>query len=261
MKLGIEGRRAIVLGASKGLGAAIAVALANEGVHVMGAARSTDLVAALNERLSPDATGDISAHALDLADPGSIAAFIEAAIAAGGTDILVNNSGGPPPGEARTTTSTDLSKHFDVMVGPLVAITQAMLPGMTERKWGRIVTLTSSGVEAPIPRLALSNALRQSLVGWSKTLAAEVAADNVTVNVIVQGRIHTDRIDELDAAAAKRTSKTIEEVRTQSFAAIPAGRYGRPEELADAVAFLVSERASYITGSMIRVDGGMIRAL
>lgn len=260
MKLGIEGKRAIVLGASKGLGAAIAIALANEGAAVIGAARSTAAITALNDKLDPNATGSITALALDLSDPASVTNFAEA-IAAQGADILVNNSGGPSPGEAQSIPAADFARHFDTMVASLIAITQAILPGMVERQWGRIITLTSSGVEAPIPRLALSNSLRQSLVGWSKTLASEVAAQNVTVNVIVQGRVHTDRVDELDAAAAKRLGKSIEEVKAQSLAQIPAGRYGRPEELADTVAFLASERASYITGSLVRVDGGMLKSI
>lgn len=260
MKLGIDGRRALVLGASKGLGAAIAVALANEGADVIGAARSTEAIEALNDRLEPGAGGRISAHALDLSDPASVEALV-GALGAEGVDILVNNSGGPPPGEARAVEPEALAEGFSTMVTPLIAISRAVLEAMIARRWGRIVTLTSSGVEAPLPRLVISNALRQSLVGWSKTLASEVAMHNVTVNVVVQGRIHTDRVDQLDEAAAKRQEKSLEQVRAESIATIPAGRYGRPEELADLVAFLASDRAAYITGSMIRIDGGLLKSL
>lgn len=261
MKLGLDGKRALVLGASKGLGAATALSLANEGATVFGAARSVDAIEELGAQVDPGKGGSIRAVALDLGDQGSVSRLIATLAEAGGADIVVNNSGGPPPGEAASVSVEDFSRQFDLMVAPLVAITQAMLPGMRERRWGRVITLTSSGVEAPIARLALSNALRQSLVGWSKTLASEVAADNITVNVIVQGRIHTDRVDELDAAAAKRLGKSIDEVRAQSLATIPAGRYGRPEELADVVTFLASDRASYVTGSLVRVDGGMLRSI
>lgn len=179
MKLGLEGKRAIVLGASKGLGAAIALALANEGAHVIGGARSTEAIEALGSKLEPDAQGTISALSLNLADPQSISAFIEKVQSDNGADIVINNSGGPPPGDAATIPAADFARHFAVMVQPLIAISQAVLPGMQQRRWGRIITLTSSGVVSPLPRLALSNALRQSLLGWSKTLAGEVAADNI----------------------------------------------------------------------------------
>lgn len=261
MKLGIEGKRALVLGASKGLGAAVAIALANEGAEIIGASRSTEAITALGSQIDAAAGGSIRAERLDLADPASVDALIKACQAAGGIDILVNNSGGPPPAEAKDLTAELLAKHFAIMVTPLIAISSALLPGMIDRGWGRIITLTSSGVEAPLPRLALSNTLRQSLVGWSKTLASEVAPHGITVNVVVQGRIHTDRVDELDAAAAKRLGQTVEAVKAQSIAGIPAGRYGRPEELGDLVAFLASERAAYITGSRIRIDGGQTRSI
>ena len=253
MKLGLEGKRAVVLGASKGLGAAIAQALAAEGATVIGAARSVEAIEKLGN--------NISGVSLDLTAPASVQAFIDRILADGGADILINNSGGPAPGEASALPADDYTKAFNTMAAPLIAITQALLPGMRAKKWGRIITLTSSGVEAPLPRLALSNAIRQTLVGWSKTLAGEVAADNITANIIVQGRIHTTRVDELDAAAAKRLGKSVEDIKGQSISTIPAGRYGRPEELADVVTFIASERASYITGSLIRIDGGMIRSI
>jgi 3-oxoacyl-[acyl-carrier protein] reductase len=144
------------------------------------------------------------------------------------------------------------------MVLSVIAITDRVLPKMRERRWGRVITNTSSGIVAPIPNLGLSNALRMSLVGWSKTLAHEVARDGITANVIVPGRIATNRLKFLDETRAKREGRSVEEIVAESEASIPAGRYGRPEEYGDVVAFLASERAAYVTGSVIRVDGGMI---
>ena len=261
MKLGLDGKKALVLGASKGLGAAIAIALANEGVQVIGAARGIDAIKALDAQVDKAAGGEILSQQVDLSEPASVSALADAILAIGGVDILINNSGGPAPGEARSVPLDAWQSGFQAMVASVIELTQKLLPGMVERKWGRIITLTSSGVDSPIPRLAVSNGLRPALVGWSKTLAGEVAADGVTVNVIVQGRIHTGRVDQLDAAAAKRSGKTLDEVRKASIATIPAGRYGRPEELADVVVFLASERASYVTGAKIRVDGGTIKSI
>jgi 3-oxoacyl-[acyl-carrier protein] reductase len=147
------------------------------------------------------------------------------------------------------------------MVMSVIAITDRVLPGMRQRKWGRVITSTSSGVVAPIPNLGISNALRLALVGWSKTLAGEVGRDGVTANIVLPGRIATQRIQFLDSQRAKRENRSVEDVAAASVASIPVGRYGRPEEYGDMVAFLASTRASFITGSVIRVDGGMIASV
>lgn len=261
MDLGLNGKRALVLGASRGLGAACARALAREGATVIAAARSVDDTKSWIAAEDTPAAARLMAEKLDLSDRESVDALADSLLHDGGVDILVNNSGGPPPGAAAEITLDLWQQQFAAMAGHLFHLTGRLLPMMLERGWGRVITIASSGVEQPIPNLALSNSLRMAVLGWSKTLAAEVAPRGVTVNLVLPGRIHTDRVDQLDGTAAAKQGKSREEIAKASQATIPMGRYGRPEEFADAVAFLASTRASYITGSTLRVDGGMIRSV
>ncbi len=262
MDLGISGKRALVLASSRGLGLGIAKALAAEGANVLLVGRSGDRLAENCKAINAEGKGKADWVWGDLSDLN----FVEAMTAAvkeklGGIDILVNNTGGPTPGTSEEMTADKLDTFFQSMVLRVITLTNALLPQMKEQGWGRILTVASSGVFEPIPNLALSNTLRAALVGWNKTLAVEVAGYGITANMLLPGRIHTDRIDELDGANAKRTGKSLEEIRSASVKSIPAGRLGKVEEFAAAGAFLCSAPASYVTGTMLRVDGGASRSI
>ena len=263
MDLGLHDKTALVFGASGGLGGAIARTLAAEGARVVLAGRNAAALTALRDELV--AAGK-TAMALpwDLADLSVIDArigAIEQAPGFGPVDILINNTVGPPPTTAAGQDPALWSAQFQAMVLSVIAITDRVLPGMRARGWGRIITSTSSGVVAPIPNLAISNSLRMALVGWSKTLAREIGADGVTANIVLPGRVATPRIAFLDQQKASRDGASVDTVRAASTQAIPVGRYGDPEEYGAAVAFLASRQAAYITGSVLRVDGGLIPSI
>lgn len=248
MDLGLAGKTALVLGASKGLGRAIADSLAAEGAEVFTIARSGDA----GER-----------HIIaDLDDPAAPESILAALAEAGAVvDILVLNSGGPPMGPAATTGPADFAAVMGRMFNSQLALAQALLPGMRERGFGRILAVASTSLITPIPGLVLSNAVRAMLASWCKTLAGEVAADGVTVNLLLPGQIATDRLTSLHAGMAAAQGLAAEQVTARSVAAIPAGRLGRPEEFGDMAAFLASPRASFITGCAIKVDGGQTATL
>jgi 3-oxoacyl-[acyl-carrier protein] reductase len=261
MDLKIAGKTALVLGAGGGLGGAIAEALAAEGVRVVAADRDQDAAARTVDTIQA-AGGAARSSSWDLADLAAAdAAVSDIEAAEGSVDILVNNTGGPPPGTVHGQSAELWSQHFQSMVLPVVALTDRVLPGMKARGWGRVITSTSSGVVAPIPNLGLSNALRSSLVAWSKTLAGEVGRDGITSNIVFPGRVATTRITFLDQAKAEREGRDVADVTAQSVASIPVGRYGEPAEYGATVAFLASTAASYITGSVIRVDGGYVPSI
>ena len=257
MDLAIEGRRALVTGASRGLGRAIALALAAEGVQVVAVARNLDR---LNELVasSPPGGGSISVRACDLGDATAVAGLADLLAE---VDILVLNTGGPPPGPVTDTSDAAWTSQFEALFLSAVRLTRHALPGMRQRRFGRIIVVVSSGVVQPLENLGISNALRLAVVGWAKTLAGEVARDGITVNCVAPGRIATDRLAELDSGKALREGMTIEQVQRASRAGIPVGRYGEPAEFAAVVAFIASARAAYMTGSVVRVDGGLIRSL
>ena len=259
MDLGLQGKGALVMSSSRGLGLGIAELLASEGCNVLLTGRSKDRLAAAVDAINAKGTGHAAYTVTDLADPACVDQLaIAAEEALGQVDILINNTGGPPPGRMVDAESTVLASYFEQMVSRVIDITARLLPAMRERRWGRVITIGSSRVIQPIPNLGLSNALRSTLVGWSKSLSIDVAADGVTVNMLLPGRIHTERVDELDSAAAKRTGKSLEKTRAASRATIPVGRYGTVEEFASVAAFLASVPASYVTGSLVRCDGGAI---
>jgi 3-oxoacyl-[acyl-carrier protein] reductase len=246
MDLGLTGRSALVLGASGGLGLASAASLAEEGARVAIFARNAEKLAAEAARLG----------ALAIAGDVREAADIERAVRTtvdtfGSLDIVVANGGGPPTSHARDLTAADVEDAFRLLMLPVVGLVQAALPYLRASGRGRIVLIASMSVREPLPNLALSNAIRPGVVGYMKTLATELAADGITVNSVAPGRISTDRTIHVYGEHPPQT-----ELDT-----IPLKRFGRPRELGDVVCFLCSEQASYVTGSLISIDGGLTRSL
>jgi len=257
MDLGLRGKNAFVAASTGGLGRAIAEALSAEGARVIVTGRRGELAMLIAASL-PSAVG----IELDVTDEASRAAAIEQATASfGPIDILVLNGPGPVPGTAAALDADGLTDSIERLVTPGRDFVSRVLPGMRERGWGRIVAVGSSGIVSPLPNLASSNLGRAALAGYLKTLAAEVAQDGVTVNLLLPGRIATDRVAQLDAARADREGLDVAEVARRSQHSIPAGRYGRPAEFGAAAAFLCGEPAAYITGAALRCDGGLVSSL
>ena len=261
MELGLRGRTAVVGGATSGLGRASAEALAAEGCRLLLWSRRDDALAATAREIRAAHGVDVEHVVADASDATAAATVAEAAERFGAPDILVSNAGGPPTVDPTATDREAWDRAFQLLAQTPIELATRLLPGMRERGWGRIVAILSSGIRQPIPELVYSNAGRAAMAAWLKTTARTIAVHGVTVNGVMPGRIATPRIHELDAGRAEREGATEEAVRAAHIATIPAGRYGEPMELGALVAFLASERASYVTGQLIAVDGGLIAGI
>lgn len=260
MNLGLVDKVALVCGSSRGLGRAIVEALAAEGAHVALCARDEVSLDAAVVALEESGARTFSVAA-DLAVAGEPRRVVEACVAEfGRLDILVTNSGGPPPGSLASFSRDEWRHATALLLDSVVEATTAALPGMRDRGWGRILCVTSIAAKRPVDNLLLSSTLRPAVAGFAHSLAREVARDGVTVNTILPGYTRTQRVEELDRAEAREEGVSAAVVRARIEDEIPMGRLGEPEEFAALAAFLVSERAGYITGAAFAVDGGWLRS-
>jgi len=262
MELGLEGKAALIGGSSKGIGRAIAAELAASGADIVICARGGEGLEAAANELSAGARGQVKAIATDLSDPDAVARLVAESIESlGRIDVLVTNTGGPPAGTFDQHSAEAWRAAVSQNLESVLNLSRAVLPGMKARRFGRIINVTSIAVKQPVDGLILSNSVRAAVTGFARTLANEVARDGVTVNNVLPGFTQTERLDELADRIAAERGVSAAEARADWEAQIPMGRLGRPNELAALVAFLASERASYITGTSIPVDGGWTRSL
>ncbi len=257
MDLGIKGKRALVCASSKGLGLGCARALAEAGVDLVMNARGKDALEASAEAIRGDFGVEVTPVACDVTTPEGQKKVISATE---GVDILVTNAGGPPPGKWTDWDREDFIKALDANMLTPISFIKALVPGMMERGWGRVVNITSQSVKAPIPVLGLSNSARAGLTGYVAGTARQVAEKGVNINNLLPGIHATDRADSLDKGVSEAQSISLEEARAQRAATIPAGRYGTAEDFGATCAFLCSRHAGFIVGQNILLDGGAINA-
>ena len=259
MELGLKGKVALVSAGSKGLGYGIARALAAEGARVAICSRDAANVEAAVASLRAETGAEVIGTACDVTKPEQLQAWIDSAAAWGPVHALLVNAGGPPGGLALEMTDAQWQAAFELTLLSAVRMIRATVPRMTEG--GAILTVTSSSVREPIERLGLSTVMRSGVAGLVKTLADELAPQQIRVNNLIPGRMDTERVAQLDAAAAQRSGKSVEEIRSASIAKIPLWRLGTIDDFGAAGAFLLSPAAAYITGATLRVDGGMMRSV
>jgi 3-oxoacyl-[acyl-carrier protein] reductase len=262
MDLGLKGKVALVAGASKGLGYAVARALAAEGAQVSISSRDEGAITAAAQRIEKDTGARVTAVAVDVRDKAAIERwFAHATDTFGGVDALMTNSGGPPAGAAVSFDDTAWQDAADLLLFSTIRMIRLAVPLMEQRGGGAILVSTSSSVKEPIPNLGLSTVLRASVSALAKTLALELARKKIRVNQIIPGRIDTDRVRQLDDINAKKAGISVADAKARAESAIPMGRYGHADEFGRVGAFLLSDAASYMTGSTVQVDGGQIRSV
>ncbi len=263
MDLGLNDKTAFVAAASQGLGKAVARRLAEEGARVVICARSPDSVSEAVAEISEVATGEEAVgFTADLTQAEDIDRIgRELATATGGVDILINNAGGPPAGEFESLNDAAWQAAVELTLMSAIRLTRQVLPHMRKERWGRVINIASYSVKQPIKQLMLSNSIRLAVVGWAKTLANEVAADNILVNTVCPGWTSTARVSQLLGARADAEGEKPETIEARILESIPLGRMAQPEEFADVVAFLASERSSYITGVALPIDGGAVQSV
>jgi len=262
MDLGLRGKVALVAAASKGLGRAVAEELAAEGVKLAICSRDAEAIERVGREIANATGAEVLARAADVSRTAEIAAFTDTALSIyGRVDILLTNSGGPPSGRFESLDLAAWQQATELTLFAPIEFARRVLPGMKERRWGRILNVTSIAVKQPVDRLMLSNSLRAAVTGFARTLANEVARYGITVNNLLPGYTRTERVEQLNAATAAREGLTVDDVSRRIEAQIPMRRLGEPHEFAALAAFLASEQAAYITGQSIAVDGGWIRSL
>jgi 3-oxoacyl-[acyl-carrier protein] reductase len=262
MDLGLKGKVALVAGASQGMGRATALGFAREGAKVAICARGEAALNEAAEMIRKQTGGVVLAMVADMAKAEDIKKFVnQSAEHFGRLDIIVNNAGGPPPGEFLKFTDEDWNNAYNLSFMSTMRMTREAVPHMQKAGGGRVINITSYSVKEPITGLVLSNAVRSAVIGLAKTLSRELAQDNILINNICPGRIDTERAQKLNKARADRAGRPVEEINKEMAAEVPLGRYGTAEEAADVIVFLGSERASYVTGTTIQIDGGLIRGI
>ena len=262
MDLGLTGKVALVAGASQGMGRAIAEGFAREGARVSMCARGGEALERAAEEIRKSTGGEVLATAADMSRYDDIRNYVDKSVEAfGGVDVVVNNAGGPPFGTFDALSEEDWLAAWNLSLMGTVRLTRETVPHMKKAGGGRVINITSYGVKEPIPGLILSNTFRTGVVGWARTLSRELGPDNILVNTVLPGRIDTERHHNLNVARAKRMNLPLEQVQQQSRDEIPMKRFGQSQEVADLVVFLGSDRASYITGTSILIDGGLVKTL